>query len=157
MFIATHSEHILSNILNRDDCLVIKIKNNSYDKYYNGSNGRILPSITISEIKYLIFDLYTTDFHNLLYSYIQENCVSDLNGNLLINATIKQTDDWLKGQGVLLKSYYKQISPGNIKQYDTLPTYIRNCIDHPDDSIIYSNKELEESINKMIEIIKKIA
>lgn len=149
MFIATHSEHILSDVLNRDDCLVIKIKNDSYEKFYKGSLGIILPTITIAEIKYTIFDLYTTDFHNLLYGYIQENYVSDNNGN----ANVKQTDEWLKNQGAILKHYYKQINATNIKEYDTLPTYIRNCIDHPDNNIVYTPSELSDSIKELIRII----
>ena len=69
----------------------------------------------------------------MLYGYIQENYVSDNNGN----ANVKQTDEWLKNQGAILKHYYKQINATNIKEYDTLPTYIRNCIDHPDNNIVY--------------------
>lgn len=153
IFIATHSEHILSNILKENDCLVIKIKNNSYDKFYNGGTGIILPSITIAEIKYAIFDLYTTDFHSLLYSYIQENYVKDNNGTQIINPNIKQTDEWLKTQNITLKQYSKQLSPTNLKEYDTLPTYIRNCIDHPDSNILYSDSELVKSIDEMIATI----
>ena len=153
MFIATHSEHILSNVLTNDNCLVIKIKNGSYEKFYKGSQGIVLPTITIAEIKHAIFDLYTTDFHNLLYGYIQENYVSDNNGNILNNANVKQTDEWLKNQGATLKHYYKQISVTNIKEYDTLPTYIRNCIDHPDNNINYTTSELSNSIKELIRII----
>lgn len=153
MFIATHSEHILSNVLTNDDCLVIKIKNGSYEKFYKGSPGIVLPTITIAEIKHAIFDLYTTDFHNLLYGYIQENYVSDNNGNILNNANVKQTDEWLKNQGATPKHYYKQISVTNIKEYDTLPTYIRNCIDHPDNNINYTISELSNSIKELIRII----
>lgn len=153
MFIATHSEHILSNVLTYDNCLVIKIKNGSYEKFYKGSQGIVLPTITIAEIKHAIFDLYTTDFHNLLYGYIQENYVSDNNGNILNNANVKQTDEWLKNQGATLKHYYKQISVTNIKEYDTLPTYIRNSIDHPDNDINYTTSELSNSIKELIRII----
>lgn len=153
IFIATHSEHILSSALNQDDCLVIKISNNSYQKFYKDSQGIVLPTITIAEIKYAIFDLFTTDFHNLLYGYVQENYVSDCNGNLLSNASIKQTDEWLKNQGTTLKHYFKQISVHNIKEYDTLPTYIRNCIDHPDNNIIYTDVELSKSVKELIQVI----
>lgn len=153
MFIATHSEHILSNVLNNDDCLVIKIKDNSPQKFYKGGPGIILPTITIAEIKYSIFDLYTTDFHSLLYGFIQENCVEDNNGSIMSYANVKQTDDWLKTKNITLKHYHKPISPTNIKDYDTLPTYIRNCIDHPDATITYSFSELKKSIDELIQVI----
>ena len=154
VFIATHSEHILSNVLEEEDCLVIKIKNNSSERFYKGSNGIILPTVTIAEIKYAIFDIYTTDLHSLLYGHIQENYVRDINGNLINNPNIKQTDEWLKTQSVTLKHYRKIISATNIKEYDTLPTYIRNCINHPDITITYSDNELVTSINELIAIIK---
>lgn len=153
MFIATHSEHILSTVLNNNDCLVIKIKNNFPQKFYKDGPGIILPTITIAEIKYSIFDLYTTDFHSLLYGYIQENCVEDNNGSIMSYANVKQTDDWLKTKNIALKHYHKQISPTNIKDYDTLPTYIRNCIDHPDATITYSFSELKKSIDELIQVI----
>ncbi len=153
MFVATHSEHILSNVLNYNDSLVIKIKDNTTQKFYKNGPGTILPTITLAEIKYSIFDLYTTDFHTLLYGYIQQNFVSDNNGQLIDNPNILQTDEWLKNQNVPLKEYVKQISPTHTKHYDTLSTYIRNCIDHPDDDHSYCNEELITSIEKMIEII----
>ena len=154
MFIATHSEHILARVLKDNDCLVIKIKENSCDKFYKDGPGIILPTITLAEIKYAIFDLYTADYHSLLYGFIQENYVKDVNGNIINNPTVKQTDDWLKVKNVTLKHYRKQLSQNDIKEYDTLPTYIRNCIDHPDSSIIYSESELKLSINDLISVIQ---
>ena len=153
MFVATHSEHILSNVLSYNDSLVIKIKDNATQKFYKNGPGTILPTITLAEIKYSIFDLYTMDFHTLLYGYIQQNFVSSNNGQLIGNPNVLQTDEWLKNQNVPLKEYVKQISPTHTKHYDTLPTYIRNCIDHPDDEHSYSNEELITSIEKMIEIV----
>ena len=154
IFIATHSEHILDKALKESDCLVIKIKENSFDKFYKDGPGIILPTITLAEIKYAIFDLYTTDYHSLLYGFIQENYVKDINGNIINNPNVKQTDDWLKTKNVTLKHYRKQLSQNDVKEYDTLPTYIRNCIDHPDSSIIYSESELKLSINNLISVIQ---
>ena len=153
IFVATHSEHILSNVLNYNDSLVIKIKDNTTQKFYKNGPGIILPTITLAEIKYSIFDLYTMDFHTLLYGYIQQNFVSDNNGQLIDNPNVLQTDEWLKNQNAPLKEYIKQFSPTHTKHYETLPTYIRNCIDHPDDEHSYSNEELITSIEKMIEIV----
>lgn len=151
IFIATHSEHILSNILNYSDSLVIKIKNNTINKFYKNGPGVILPTMTLAEIKYSIFDLYTTDFHTLLYGYIQQNFVSNSAGTLINDPNISQTDKWLKSQNAPLKNYIH-----NNKVYKTLPTYIRNCIDHPDNIYSYTKEELMQSIENMIDIVKKI-
>lgn len=149
IFIATHSEHILSNVLNYNDSLVIKIKNNTLNKFYKNGTGVILPTMTLAEIKYSIFDLYTTDFHTLLYGYIQQNFVSNSVGTLINNPNIFQTDEWLKSQNAPLKNYVY-----NNTTYKTLPTYIRNCIDHPDNIYSYTKEELIQSIENMIDIVK---
>ena len=150
IFIATHSEHVLSNVLNYNDSLVIKIKDNTLNKFYKNGSGIILPTMTLAEIKYSIFDLYTTDFHTLLYGYIQQNFVSNNAGTLINNPNISQTDEWLKRQNVPLKNYVH-----NNTTYETLPTYIRNCIDHPDNVYSYTKEELIQSTKNMIDIIKK--
>lgn len=145
MFFATHSEHVLSSVLNKKDSLVIKLDNKKYEKYSKNTSGIILPTMSIAEIKYLIFDIYTIDFHNLLYGYIQNNLV-----NPIEEVNVGQTDKWLIKQGVSKKEYQNINPPRN---YKALQTYIRNCIDHPDDSHSFSLKELKKSINEMLNII----
>lgn len=152
IFVATHSEHVLANALNKENCLVYKLDSN--EKFYKGSSGNILPTITFTEIKYSIFGICTTDFHSLLYGYIQENLVPDKNGIMANNPSVKKTDDWLIKQNVTKKKYYKVLNNGRIKHYNTLPTYIRNCVDHPDDAITYTYEDLKKSTEEMIKIIK---
>ncbi len=144
LFMATHSEHILENVLKREDSIVIRINNDSYQKFYKGSNGEILPTISISEIKYSIFDMYTVDFHIMLYGYIQQNIIQEQIGH---SPNISETDKFLEEKAVTLKKYEWNID------YETLQTYIRNCIDHPDNIHSYTEQELKVSINEMIEII----
>lgn len=152
MFIATHSEHILSNALNNDDALVIKIQNGFNQRFFKDGPGIVLPTITLAEIKYSIFDLYTADFHTLLYGYIQQHLVFSDDGKVIESPTILQTDKWLCKQNVSMKEY--KINGKYTRHYDTLSTYIRNCIDHPDSEHEYTVGELSESINEMIRIIK---
>lgn len=152
IFVATHSEHVLANALNKENCLVYKLDSN--EKFYKGSSGNILPTITLAEIKYSIFGIYTTDFHSLLYGYIQENLVPDKNGIMANNPSVKKTDDWLIKQNVSKRKYHKVLNNGIIKHYKTLPTYIRNCVDHPDDAITYTYEDLKKSTDEMIKIVK---
>ena len=139
LFFATHSEHVLENALNDDNCLIIKF-DDEMQKYSKNLPGIILPIITLSEIKYSIFDIPSVDFHSLLYGYISVNVLNDSN--------VKQTDEWLKAQGVTLKLYSYQS-----RTYETLQSYIRNCIDHPGNVYSYSKEELKKSIEEMINII----
>lgn len=155
IFMATHSEHILSESLKSFDSLVIKLEENKCTKFYKGSKGTILPSITTAEVNYIIFDIYSNDLHTLLYGYISSNLIKDKNGKPLKDLTIKKIDNFLKNENVTLKPYKYIINPKRNYTYETLPTYIRNCIDHPIESITYSEEELRKSIKDMVNVINK--
>lgn len=158
VFIATHSEHILKSALEDEDTIIIKLKEDKTlnERFYKGAPGNILNTVTLAEIKWKIFDLITIDLHIQLYSALQENKVTDNTGNIILEPSIKKTDEYLEriinGNTSLLKnSNYKSCT------YKTLSTYIRNCIDHP--NVIssvqpgYSEEELKSSIEFMISII----
>lgn len=152
IFFATHSEHVISSALNDDNSLIIKMEKGTYKPFYKGSSGLVLPTITISEIKYAIFDMYTTDYHIQLYGYIQKNLVRKACGTRNNDPNITQTDTWLKSKAVTPKNYYKKAT-SLVPDYYTLQTYIRNCIDHPDPNITYTPEELRTSIDEMIYLI----
>lgn len=156
MFIATHSEHIIESALAEEDAVIIKISKDNIEKYYNGSNSKILPIISNAELKYSIFDLYTIEFHTLLYGFIQQNYIRDKKGRLIDEPNLIQTDNWLKMQNVPLKKYIKKFSTKKPKEYETLSTYIRNCINHPDVEHNYTHEELVESIESMIFVIQNV-
>lgn len=145
LFIATHSEHILKSSLESDNDIIIKLKDNLFDKFYKGGIGKILPTITLAEIKYSIFDINTIDFHILLYSYIHNNIVNVDR----MHGSIKSIDDWFLNNNCRLLKNYTYVN----YTYQTLPTYIRNCIDHPDSTYAYSEEELSKSIKYMVSII----
>lgn len=154
IFIATHSEHILKSSMVYEDSMVIKISNNDVNKkYYKGSSGEILPTITLAEIKYNIFDMITTDFHIMLYGHIQENFVLDASGNKPTVQSIAIADTWLLSKGSTVKEYFKPNNTTTVADYGSLSTYIRNCIDHPDNSHSYTYDELKQSIEFMINLI----
>lgn len=147
LIIATHSEHILEKALQEDETIILKLKNANYEKYYKNGNGQILPTITSSEIKYNIFDLETADFHILLYSHLHSYFITNI--NTTGNNTISSFDNWLKTQHQCpLKNYMY----GNTT-YNTLPTYIRNCIDHPDNNHCFTEQEFSNSLKYMINLI----
>ena len=147
LIIATHSEHILEKALQEDETLILKLKNVNYEKYYKNGNGQILPTITSAEIKYNIFELETIDFHTLLYSCLYNYFASNINNNA--NTRIIDFDNWLKTHNQCpLKPYVY----GNTT-YNTLSTYIRNCIDHPGNNYSYNEQEFSNSIGFMVSLI----
>ena len=154
IFFATHSEHVLENALDDDKCLILKFDGNSCKKFYKGSGGIILPTITQAEIKYSIFNMYTTDFHIALYGYL-ENLTEDQNGNIIQEPSIKNIDSWLSRQGVTPRhSDFTNPRTGYFQEYETLQTLIRNHIDHPNNGYDYSLEDLKKSIEEMIDVIK---
>lgn len=150
LFIATHSEEVIKSSLEDKDTLVIVLNNN------NGTIAPrrvdapiILPSMTSAEINYLAFGIVSTDFHISLYSTLQN--VNGLN-------SITEVDDYIKNSPVYdatkhNKPYSYTMSNGHIKTYDTLPTYIRNSIDHPSPSHTFTPSELKESVELLIKLV----
>ena len=153
IIIATHSEYVIKSALeDRENVLVIELKND---------NGKIvsrpvvtptvLPSITLAETNYDTFNIVSTDYHIQLYGYLQT-----LTNN---TQSVKSCDDYIreyiirnnKDQGTYLKH-----DSHNNTQYQTLSTYIRNAIDHPDNGKQFTNEELKTSIELLIGIIKDI-
>ena len=146
MILATHSEYIIKSALDdSDNVLVIVLKND---------NGAIvpmritvptaLPSISSAEVNYNAFGVLSTDYHIQLYGYLQskEN-----------KTTIKDCDNY-----IMQSSFYnplihsKPSTNPHGTQYSTLPTYIRNAIDHPDSGNSFTEDELKKSIELLIEL-----
>lgn len=151
LIMATHSEYVLASALqDLDNVLVIVLTQTS-----EGINSKritrssILPSITSAEVNYLAFNIISTDYHIELYSSLQRN---------LNDANVVQTDAYIKSCSVYNSSvHYKPSSftnrSGHTNTYETLPTYIRNAIDHPDPiNRPYTPEELQTSVELLIGI-----
>ncbi len=148
MFMATHSEYVIGSALNDNNGIIIKLDESIPEKYSNSISNGFMNKMTYAEIRYRIFDIISIDFHIQLYSFIQNNCEFNLD-------TIKKVDEYLVNNGSPKKTY-KYVGKKNRKVvYESLCTYIRNCIDHPDSKYDYTKKELEDSICFMLRIIKR--
>lgn len=151
IIVATHSEYVISSALKDSaDTLVIVLKEeNNKIKSTKVTSPFVLPTITAAEVNYLAFGVCTSDYHIQLYGYLQTKIGVD---------TIKGCDDYI-AQSTLYnpnihekKSSYTKNS--KTYHYTTLPTYIRNTIDHPDPSKCYTDNELAESIKLLTELCK---
>lgn len=99
-----------------------------------------------ASVTYEVFDIASNDYHNELYSklhnkYIEED-ENDLNRSL-----IKNFDQIFFHN--IKKLPFDKPWKGNPRS-STLPTHIRNCIDHPGDSMKYTEEEIRKSIELMI-------
>lgn len=149
LFMASHSEHLLKSALkDTTNTLVILLKDDNGTITSQRVTGPVvLNNLTYAEINYEAFGLPSTDYHIALYSQLQTNASA---GQVL---NIKQTDDYIKGQPQYDGAVHYIHSCGlGATTYDTLPTYIRNGIDHPDSGNDVNDNNLEESIKLLRQI-----
>jgi len=154
LFIATHSEYVLKEALSQnkenENNLVIVLK----DNVGQIKGDRIdtlplfLPSITSAEVNYHAFDIPSIDYHIELYGTLQ---------NKFNLSKVKECDDFIKESGFYNQEIHYKIWKFNTTIYETLPSYIRNSIDHPDSDANqgFNEDELRESITLLQKLLRK--
>ena len=152
MIIATHSEYVLRSALeDRENVLIIVLSDDNGNIHSkNITAPTILPTITSAETNYLAFGILSVDYHIELYGYLQ---------NRIGETTVKGCDDYIKNQELFEQALHMKedlfTNPrGRPIRYHTLPTYIRNTIDHPDSTRNYTQEELKASIELLIELCR---
>lgn len=148
MIIATHSEYVLSSALeDKENVLIITLHDNNGAITSNRITApAVLPTVTSAETNYLAFGIISPDYHIELYGYLQ---------NKTKNSTVKSCDDYIVAQTAHYNpQIHEKISSFRATTYRTLPTYIRNAIDHPSSTHSYTQEELETSIKLLIELCK---
>lgn len=148
LFFATHSEYVLSEALKDiSNTLVIVLKDKNGTIVKNEvQTPFVLPTITASEVNYAAFNVFSTDLHIALYGYLQ---------TLTGNSRIEDCDNYIASSSLFDTSKYGYISSYRTTNYRTLPTMIRNHIDHPDNGYTYDDKQLKISTLFLIELIKE--
>lgn len=149
MIFATHSEYVIKSALQDQDNVLVIVLNND-----NGTivptkitAPTVLPTISNAEVNYNAFGILSTDYHIQLYGYMQTKF--SLN-------TIKDSDNYIVNSplyNVVIHSKPSLHTNGNTT-YQTLPTYIRNAIDHPNPSAVFSEEELKTSIELLIQLCR---
>lgn len=153
IFITTHSPFLLKQydssihdlfVFNKNLSQTISVSTSTnFDIFQRGPSW--------GEIIYKAFGIPTEEFHNELYGELQETKNKPLidkpgreNENIekyFEDNGSSRTKNWTNGKGVT--------------KSETLMTYIRNKIHHPENQFrpIYTNKELQESIDNMISLL----
>lgn len=156
IFIATHSQYVLKSALENSSNTLILLLNNSHGaiEISHIKAPLVLPSITSAEINYVGFNLVSNDYHIELYGHLQ-NKIALLQGTS--ECSVKACDNYITQQTEYdVTKHYKSSSHvgrnGHTTVYDTLPTYIRNAIDHPDPSRTFTAEELRTSIELLIKL-----
>ena len=156
IFTATHSQYVLKSALdNSANTLILLLKNSSGTLEISHIQAPlVLPSLTSAEINYVAFDLISNDYHIELYGYLQ-NKIALARGTT--ECTVKECDTYITQQTDYNRMVHGKASShtnrsGNVTSYDTLPTYIRNAIDHPDPTRRFTPEELRTSIELLIKL-----
>lgn len=147
LFVATHSDYVLkSAAASLNDTLIIILSDNGGTIEAKKIDvPQTLPTLIASEINYLAFGIASEDYHIALYGYLQ---------NLKGLDRIKDCDGYIKEHKEYnSKTDEKHYKNGLYEEF-TLPTYIRNAIDHPDSGRSYTEKDLKQSIDLLERICK---
>ena len=160
MFFATHSNYVVdSAFTDAANHLVILLSsdaNGVVTSHKVDNADRVLPRISTAEINYLAFHLPSIEYHVELYGYLQIK-----EGNLVAGRAfnVKETDDFIKNRAQYdarrhAKQYVFTKPNGDMTTYDTLCSYIRNCIDHPDP--VAHTVPTEEEMKTSIELLREL-
>lgn len=156
IFISTHSPFFFKNCFDKTGVSVLLsetenekiIIKNAKDKGF----GVLKWSPSWGEICYLAYDLPTIEFHDELYSSIEDILKTDRSAK---RVSQNDVENWFVN-----KKHTKNIKwPDSINgpQEETLMTYIRNRIHHPDNQNrpMYKEEQLRKSIGIMIGLLKE--
>lgn len=147
LFIATHSEHVLCEALSdkMKNIVMVLTEIGGVISVKRIDAPSVLPSITSAETNYLAFDIVSNDYHIELYGWLQQK----ENKN-----KVKLCDDFIKNHSLYNSIIHSKASSFNSTTYDTLTTFIRNAIDHPDPSRTYTEEELRTSTELLIQLCR---
>lgn len=137
IFFATHSENVISAAVKDPiNTLIVILSDDGGTIKADKIDEVVLPNTTAAEINYLAFGVKSIDYHIALYGDFQVQTSK---------ANIAAADSCIASQPEYIQAQHEKIDtygPG----YTTLPTYIRNKIDHPDSPRSYTDEEFERSI-----------
>lgn len=146
MIFATHSEYVVrSAIKDSDNVLVIILYDDNGIIKSKRADECVLPSLTASEINYLAFGIKSIDYHIALYGDLQTQTGK---------SAIRDMDSYITTQPEYDTAMHGKIDTIH-GSYQTLPTYIRNAIDHPDSGRIYTSEELSLSLELLRKLCKR--
>ena len=137
IFFATHSENVIQAATkDLDNTLIIILSSDGGIIKADKMSKMVLPTATAAEINYLAFGVHTVDYHIALYGDFQLQ--TGKSAIAAADTEIELQPEYIPAQHEKIDTY----GPG----YKTLPTYIRNKIDHPDSPRVYTDAEFERSM-----------
>ena len=155
IILATQSPFLVQDLSGYTNSIVLVKKENREItiRAFSDLQQLMLPNRTtysFNLVMYHIFGVPTVELHIELYGYLQNRTGSH---------TIKSCDNYIASHALFdskihSKQYDYTNDSGKTRSYRTLPTYIRNSIDHPDTIHSYTQEEFKTSIEFLIALCK---
>lgn len=158
IIIETHSEYIIKSTVeyNKNDTnIFVAKKDESGYTSISKFRGNEFKTNSYMEIIYRSFGIVTPELHILLYGLLQQKFN---NINNWFESSIGQFDTYLASLNTIqFKQWEHLYNNGSKTIYKTLPTFIRNKIDHPEakdpntgKNYYFTDKELKKSIDFLL-------
>jgi len=157
IFIATHSPYIFGDINpNIEECIRIDRHTNTAERVVfpqiNQSSGYDNPSMNL--VNYKAYGIPSTGLHIELYNAVQVACGSSQVANAeswLVSKGLQKTNYSVSGQTQYLND---DGSPSQYAAEETMPTWIRNTLNHPiTDRREFNMNDLSASIELMLGVL----
>ncbi len=154
IIIETHSEYVIKSAIEnnkKDTNIFVAKKNQNGYTELSEFQGNEFKTSSYLEVIYRSFGIITPEFHILLYGLLQQKFN---NLNHFFESSIKQFDTYLNSLSNVKRKNWEHLNrDGSITVYKTLPTFVRNKIDHPEaknpttgDNYGFTEDELKKSI-----------
>lgn len=157
IFIATHSQYVLRSALEHQyNTLIVLLRHTVTGiEVKEITAPLVLPTITSAELNYVAFNIVSNDYHIELYGQLQ-NKIALSRGN--VSCSVKECDTYISQQTNYNPMIHDKPSSHTVgtgtTSYQTLSTYIRNAIDHPDSGNTFTQEELRTSIELLISLCR---
>lgn len=157
LFMATHSQYVLRSALeNRTNTLIVLLNHTGISVEVKKITAPlVLPTVTSAELNYVAFDIISNDYHIELYGHLQ-NKIAQSRG--VPECSVKACDTYITQQSDYNSALHHKpsihVTTHGTTPYDTLSTYIRNAIDHPEPTRTFTPEELRTSIELLIKLCR---
>ena len=138
LFVTTHSPRVIEAGFAQKSTLILVLRRQGEQiNAHHIQHTPALPTLSIAETNYLAFHLISVDYHVGLYSCMQAKFAL---------TSITQADKFIATHAAFDPQKHSCRDRFSDSDFHTLPTYIRNSINHPESGRKYSQSQLETSI-----------
>ncbi|MGN0711796.1 MAG: AAA family ATPase [Anaerovoracaceae bacterium] len=154
LIVATHSQYVIQSAMaDRDNVKIVILEREGSKIKANAIEKAILEPYSSAEVNYLAFGMDKMEYHIQLFATLH-NTLQDITGGQ-VDKTLSSIDKYIKNHSCYDSSKHER-EDRLYHHYYTLPTYIRNAIDHPNEGRTYNDNDFEISIQLLRDIYMRV-